>query len=169
MQRVMLENVANHLGQELLVKGWVSKVRNLGSIIFVILRDRSGTIQLVMENVGSVTLRSEDVIAAKGKVVTADHAPDGFEIHVDNYEVISKARYDMMPFNINRAELNVGLDIILDNRVLSLRNEQIAAIFKVQHHIVTAFREFFTEKEFLEIQTPKIVASGTEGAQSFLQ
>ena len=169
MERVVLKDVGKYLDKQVLAQGWVSRIRNLGSITFVILRDRTGILQFVIENLGIVNLRSEDVVEVSGKVVASDNAPGGVEIYVQDYKVIAKATYEILPFSVNRDKINAGLDVILDNRALSLRNMQNGAIFKVQHHIATAFREFFNANDFTEVHTPKIVASGTEGGTELFE
>jgi nondiscriminating aspartyl-tRNA synthetase len=169
MKRVLLKDVGKYLDKQVIVQGWVSRIRKLGSITFVILRDRSGILQLVIENLGIVNLRLEDVIEVSGKAVASVNAPEGVEIYVQDYKVIAKATYEVLPFSLNQGKISAGLDIILDNRALSLRNMQNGATFKVQHHITTAFCEFFTANHFTEIHTPKLVASGTEGGTELFE
>lgn len=163
MGRVMAGEIGGRLGETVVVSGWVGKIRDLGAVTFIILRDRSGTVQLVSENQSTAGLRAEDVIEATGEAVAAAGAPGGFEVRVRECRVIARANYDMLPFVISRDSINAGLDVILDNRALSLRNPRVAAIFRVQSNIVQAFREFFSARQFTEIHTPKLVASGTEG------
>jgi nondiscriminating aspartyl-tRNA synthetase len=169
MERIVLKDVGKYLDKKVTVQGWVSRIRNLGSITFVILRDRSGILQLVIENLGNVNVRPEDVVEVSGKAVASTNAPGEVEIYVQDYKVIAKATYEVLPFSVNRDKISAGLDLILDNRALSLRNMQNGAIFKVQHHIATAFREFFTAHDFTEIHTPKLVASGTEGGTELFE
>ena len=163
MCRIMLDNISDHLGHKIAIKGWVSRIRKLGSLAFVIIRDRSGSAQVVLENMDIEFLRTEDVIGVEGKVVLSGNAPGGFEIFAEEYHVISKATYDVLPFSMNRETVSASLDSVLDHRVLSIRNPRIAAVFKIQQTIAAAFREFFTGRQFTEIHTPKLVASGTEG------
>ncbi|PIZ00278.1 aspartate--tRNA(Asn) ligase, partial [bacterium (Candidatus Howlettbacteria) CG_4_10_14_0_8_um_filter_40_9] len=113
-------------------------------------------------------LKEESVISIYGKVKKEERAPQGAEVHVEKIEIISKVTEDL-PITINKKEFNINLDTLLDNRTLALRNPKQRAIFRVQGEVMKAFRCFFEEKEFVEINTPKIVSAGAEtgGAEMF--
>ena len=151
-------------GQEIELFGWVHRIRDMGGIGFVILRDRSGTAQLVLsEGIAGLTL--ESVISARGVPVLNEKAPGGAELQVSGaagLTVLSRAAPDL-PYQVNGDAAKTGLEAILDNRALSLRNPKIRAVFKVQSTIIEAFSAFLRAKDFTEIKTSKIVGSGTEG------
>ncbi|MBM6861448.1 aspartate--tRNA(Asn) ligase, partial [Clostridium saudiense] len=107
-------------------------------------------------------LTNESVISINGIVRESKNTLNPFEIEVEKLEIISKV-YKELPIEINKESLEVNLDTMLNNRVLSLRHQKVAAIFKVQNIIVNAFREFLNNNGFTEIHTPKIVKDGAEG------
>ncbi|MDR3325534.1 MAG: aspartate--tRNA(Asn) ligase [Spirochaetaceae bacterium] len=142
------------------VCGWVHRVRELGALSFVLLRDRSGIVQLVLNEKCAVAL--ESVIAAEGEPALNEKAPGGAELRVAHLECISRAAADL-PFQVNGDPAKTSLEAILDNRLLSLRNPKIRAIFKVQAAIVEAFSAHLRAQDFTEIKTSKLVAGSTEG------
>lgn len=155
----------NHIGEVVRLQGWIHRVRALGKISFIILRDRTGLIQTVADAKLDISeLTHESVVEMRGTVVEAKKVALGVELHVKDIEVISPAPSDL-PIEINKPlELShTGLDRVLDYRPLSLRNMEVRAIFKVQSEILWAFSHFMRSKEFTEIKTSKIVSTGTEG------
>lgn len=163
MSRTIISQLAQHLGETVTIKGWAAKIRDLGGVRFILVRDYSGSIQVVVESQELDEMRIESVIGVVGKVVSSPRAPGGIEIQAEKVAVIAAVSDRMLPFEVNRETIPAGLDIILNHRALSLRNEKTRAVFRVQHRITEAFRRFFTSQRFTEIHTPKIVASGTEG------
>ncbi|MDR0524241.1 MAG: aspartate--tRNA(Asn) ligase [Spirochaetaceae bacterium] len=152
--------------EEVEVKGWVHRIRELGGITFVILRDRSGIIQLVLEGPPDFTV--ETVIRAVGEAAKNEKAPGGLEVKVREWECISKPIGDL-PYQVNGDPSKTGLEALLDHRALSLRNPKIRAIFKVQAVIIEAFADFFRSQDFTEIKTSKLVGSGTEGGTELFE
>ncbi|MDR1597237.1 MAG: aspartate--tRNA(Asn) ligase [Treponema sp.] len=160
------------------VSGWVHRIRELGGITFVILRDRSGVLQLVLSDLnGSADtaaasekpdLTLESVIRARGIPAPNEKAPGGTELRVSSLEVISRAAPDL-PYQVNRDAEKTGLESILDNRALSLRNPKIRSIFKVQAAIIEAFAAYLRSRDFTEIKTSKLVAGGTEGGTELFE
>ncbi|MDR2807541.1 MAG: aspartate--tRNA(Asn) ligase [Spirochaetaceae bacterium] len=140
--------------------GWVYRIRELGGLNFVILRDRSGLIQLVVTEKPDLSL--ESVIAITGIPVRNEKAPGGIEIQVHSVNCISKADKDI-PYRVNGDLSRIGLETVLDNRLLSVRNPAIQAIFKVQSTIIEAFSTYLRAQDFTEIRSSKLVGSGTEG------
>ncbi|OIP24909.1 aspartate--tRNA(Asn) ligase [bacterium CG2_30_37_16] len=172
MERTLSINVAERIGKEVMVSGWIHKIRKLGGINFIVLRDRGGLVQAIVEKTEDLDklkeLTTESVVSITGKVVKEDRAPGGAEIHVQNVEILSPVTEDI-PIEINKKDLNVNLDTLLDFRPLTLRAFSQKAIFKVQAEILSAWRDFFKELDFTEINTPKIVGAGAEtgGAEMF--
>jgi nondiscriminating aspartyl-tRNA synthetase len=154
----------NNAGAEVEVSGWVHRIRELGGIAFVVLRDRSGILQVVLsENqtgIGKLTL--ESVIRVKGVPALNEKAPGGVELRAVSLEILSRAAPDL-PYQVNGDVAKTGLETILDNRILSLRNPKIRAVFTVQATIIDAFSAYLRGQDFTEIKTSKIVGSGTEG------
>ncbi|NLM38284.1 MAG: aspartate--tRNA(Asn) ligase [Firmicutes bacterium] len=163
MERTLAKEARQKTGRRVRLCGWVHRLRDLGNLTFLMLRDRSGLIQVVLEGKDHPELRQETVVQVEGKVVASDKAPDGVEIQAAKVEVLSAVEYDYLPLAVNSGVIKEGLDTILNHRVLSLRNPLVHGIFLVQQEIVRAFREFFRNRGFTEIHTPKIVAEGAEG------
>lgn len=164
--RVLASQVPAHLGATVTLKGWVHSLRQLGNLAFLILRDRSGLVQCVLEGkLAAQSLSNESVVSVTGTVVQAAKAATGFEVQVCALELISPAAAPL-PFDINKKEVKAGLEAVLDHRVLSMRNPRIHAIFTVQSTLAGAFREYLAERDFTQIFTPKIVATGTEGGSN---
>lgn len=156
-------------GEEVTVMGWVNSIRKLGKLIFIILRDREGMIQIVIpkkkvpEEVFSIgkSLGREDVIAIRGKVVANEKAPGGCEIVPLEIRVLNRAE---SPLPLDPSEkVPADLDTRLDNRFLDLRRPKITALFKLRSEMLRAVRDTFYREGFIEVNTPKLVASATEG------
>ncbi len=167
------------LGQEVVVMGWVQKRRNLGSLIFVDLRDRTGLLQLVFDQdiageevfVKAGKLRSEFVIAAVGTVekrsgaVNKDLETGELEIKVSQLRVLSEAMTPPFPIDSN---INVKDDLRLKYRYLDLRRPNIQKNLILRSKVATTVRNFLSEEGFLEIETPMLMKSTPEGARDYL-
>lgn len=155
------------VGKEYTVAGWVDTVRAHGGIVFVVLRDRTGKIQLVVKkNVSkeawkaAKNLTPESVIAAHGTLVESKAALGGRELVVSELTVYSKA--DALPIDIKDYTKTI-LAKRLDWRFLDLRNPRNLLIFLIEAEMARAAREWFYEHGFVEIFTSKIVGAATEG------
>ena len=164
--RVFINELKSNIGKKVTVGGWVHNIRDQGKLNFVLLRDRTGIVQIVTDDttVRSNDLRNETVIFATGTVIEDERAENGIEIRLEAVEVLSRP-VKPLPILVNdKADYQkLELETILNNRVLSLRNPRRNKIFKLQASIIDCFRTFFREKGFTEITTPKIIATGTEG------
>ena len=164
--RVFINELKPNIGKKVTVGGWVHNIRDQGKLNFVLLRDRTGIVQIVTDDttVRSNDLRNETVIFATGTVIEDERAENGIEIRLEKVEVLSRP-VKPLPILVNdKADYQkLELETILNNRVLSLRNPRRNKIFKLQASIIDCFRTFFREKGFTEITTPKIIATGTEG------
>jgi nondiscriminating aspartyl-tRNA synthetase len=140
--------------------GWVHRIRDMGGVNFVILRDRSGTVQLVFNEKPDFTL--ESVIRVKGLPALNEKAPGGAEIRVASMEVLSRAMAEL-PFQVNGDIAKLGIETILDNRLLSLRNPKIRAVFNVQATIIEGFSAWLRSQGFTEIKSSKLVWGGDRG------
>ncbi len=159
-ERVLAADLARHADEHITVSGWVHRVRNLGGITFVMVRDRSGMAQLVYQT--PPTFGNETVVTVGGTVSANDKAPGGYELHVAETEVLAEADPDL-PIAVNQDLGNVGIDSVLDNRIVSLRNPHIRRIFELQAAIVHYFADWLRSEGFTEIKSSKIIGSGTEG------
>ncbi len=158
--RTLVSELTARVGQEVTLCGWVHRIRDLGGVSFVLLRERSGIAQLVFTSKPEVTL--ETVIKATGKAAANEKAPGGIEIRVSSMEVLSPAAADL-PVPVNQEPDKLSLEAILDNRMISLRNPQILSIFRVQSTILERFAGHLRSQGFSEIKTSKLIGTGTEG------
>lgn len=150
-------------GEEVVLKGWVHKIYDLGHVNFIKLRDKTGIMQLVASKEELDGLRNEMSIEASGVLSKNEKAPGGIEVQLKEIKILGKAYYDKLPFDINGRKINAALEVQLDHRNMSLRAPRIMAVFKIQEEICECFRAYLRENKFTEIHTPKILASGTEG------
>jgi aspartyl-tRNA synthetase len=156
-------------GDTVTVAGWVHEVRDLGGIAFLILRDTTGKIQVKFEKdemdedlvETGLNVQRESVIAVTGDVEEEPRAPTGVEITPDSVDVISEADPEL-PLDPS-GKVDAELSTRLDNRTLDLRKDETKAIFQIRAEVLRAVREEFREIGCTEINTPKIVATGTEG------
>ena len=158
--RVLVRELGTHLDKRVMVKGWVHRIRELGGISFVLLRDRTGMVQLVYE--GKVGFTQESVLSVEGTVRKNEKAPGGLEIHAEHTEVLAQAHTDL-PIPVNQDPEKLSLEALLDNRMISIRIPKIRSIFKVQSTILKGFAEYLRQNGFTEIKTSKLIGSGTEG------
>ena len=155
-----LKTAAERGEKDVVLYGWIHRIRELGAVSFIVLRDRSGLVQLVLDKKCELTL--ESVIAARGEAALNEKAPGGAELRVTRLDCLSRAAPDL-PFQVNGDVTRTGLEAILDQRALSLRNPAVRAIFRVQATIIEAFSAYLREQDFTEIKTSKLVSGGTEG------
>ncbi|QIH78673.1 aspartate--tRNA ligase [Macrococcoides canis] len=169
----------SYIGQEIILKGWVQKRRDLGGLIFIDLRDREGLVQIVFNPDFSKdalavaeTIRSEYVIEVHGKVTMRDEAvinpkikTGKVEVQVSEVTIINKS--ETPPFQIE-AETDSSEDVRLKYRYLDLRREPLASTFKMRHQITRAVRNYLDESGFYEVETPVLTKSTPEGARDYL-
>jgi len=166
MDRVLIWELKENVGKVVTLRGWVHRVRELGGISFVVLRDRSGMAQLVFQ--GAVDFGVETVLAATGPIQANEKAPEGLEMVVERVEIMAAAAGDL-PVPINQDPDRIGLEAILDHRMLSLRNPKIRSIFTLQSAINQYFGEYLRSQDFTEIKTSKLIGSGTEGGTGLFE
>ena len=167
MERIMVNELENHINKKVEIKGWVYRVRKLKNITFIILRDRTGLVQCVVENscMDISGAKLESVVSITGEVKESNNVLNSFEILIKKFQVINSSTGEL-PIEINKDELEISLDTMLNNRVLSLRHAKVNSIFKIQNIIVQGFRQLLINEGFTEIFTPKIVAEAAEAAEA---
>lgn len=163
VKRSYVADVIENNLQKVLVRGWVHRVNCVGKVAFVHLRDRTGVIQVVTDDVTIRDLRLEMSVEVTGDRVVNEKAPSGVEIHADSVRVLGKVYYDMLPFEINKGRIRASLETQFDHRAISLRPARMRAIFRIQQEIEEAFRTYLKGLGFTQIHTPKIISSATEG------
>jgi nondiscriminating aspartyl-tRNA synthetase len=173
MERTLIGETPKFVGQKVKICGWVDTVRSHGKIVFFDLRDRSGLAQLVFvprqdQEINDLAkkLSSEWVVEVEGqvnqrpaKMVNEKLATGQVEILVENLKVLSES--EILPFDIK--DLNASLPTILDYRPLTLRNEKIKAIFKIEEEVISSFRNILSGLDFTEFQSPSIIPLPSEG------
>lgn len=164
-------------GQEVVVCGWVQKLRDKGMLVFIDLRDRSGIVQLAFDSQTAEALRqkaqgvrAEYVLMAKGTVRTRESVnkdlPNGdVEVYVSDLRILAKAQTP--PFEITETT-NVKEELRLRYRYLDLRRGEMQRSLIMRHRIVKAARDYYDQKGFLEIETPCLIKSTPEGARDYL-
>jgi nondiscriminating aspartyl-tRNA synthetase len=156
-------------GETVTVAGWIHEIRDLGGIAFLILRDASGRIQIKLEKEEmddelvetALDAGRESVVAVSGAVEAEDRAPTGVEVVPESVEMIAEADPEL-PLDPS-GKVDAELATRLDNRTLDLRKSEVKAIFEIRAEVLRAVREQFRSVGCTEINTPKIVATGTEG------
>ncbi len=168
-----------HTGARVVLLGWVNRRRDLGNVIFIDIRDRSGMTQLVFdkgENAGvhekASGLRSEYVIAAIGKVrrrdadtVNKNIATGEIEVTVDELKLLNESK--LPPF-LPAEPGNINEEIRLKYRYIDLRRENMQANIQLRHNVALAIRQDLAGRGFLEIETPFMTRSTPEGARDYL-
>ena len=150
------------------VAGWIEDIRNIGSIAFVILRDRKGTLQLTVlkkKNPGLfeklTSLSRESVISVKGVCKENEKVRNGYEILPEGVKVLSIAKTPLPLGVVDKVEAD--FDTRLDNRFIDLRKQKNQAIFTIRNAVIAAVHEYLRSQSFIEVHTPKIIASSSEG------
>ncbi|MED1798920.1 aspartate--tRNA ligase [Brevibacillus porteri] len=168
-----------HVGQEVVLNGWVQKRRDLGGVIFIDFRDRTGIVQIVFNPEynkeaweAADKVRSEYVLVVKGKVV--NRAPEAInpklktgevEVHISEIEILNDAKTP--PFLIED-EIDVDEQVRLKYRYLDLRRPEMQRSLILRSKAAKAFRDYLDENNFLEIETPILQKSTPEGARDYL-
>jgi len=165
MKRTLLSELKRKKEMDkVLLNGWIHKINNFKNFSFVTLRDRSGFVQMIVEDEEILEkLKLEISVEVVGTLVFNDKAPEGIEVRVDGLEILGEGEYDLLPFSINGRKIDSSLEKQLDYRTITLRRRDKRSVFKIQQGIVEGFREFLSEEGFSEIHTPKIIGSETEG------
>lgn len=173
MERTLIKDLGQKVGQEVSISGWISVRRDQGKMVFFDFRDRSGTVQGVVLPASAAIetakeCRSEYVVEVVGKVNQRpeknrnDKVQNGdIELEVLGIEILAKA--EPLPFDMSVDGYNLDLTTELDHRSLALRHPRLQAIFKIQATIIDSFREFMKSQDFFEFQAPAIVPATAEG------
>jgi len=168
MVRILTSDVVEHAGKEIMVRGWLHKKRLIGGINFILVRDRRGVVQAVLQDEKEVEklrgLHLGTVLEVTGKAVKEERAPGGAEIHQPKITVMVPVTEEP-PIEIDKplSHRSENLDTLFDTRHLGLRNLDEQKIFRIRAALVQNIREFLINKEFVEIHTPKLLAGATEG------
>jgi aspartyl-tRNA synthetase len=161
---------SSQTGQLIIVMGWVSSKRDHGNVLFIQLRDKFGDVQIVVKKERDLENKTFEVlknikehssIGVKGKVVEQKKSPSGVEVIPNEIKVlaISTKSAPFLPQSIS----TIGIDTRLELRALDLRRNYLQNIFKIRFTILNAVREFLAKNYFIEVNTPKMISTATEG------
>jgi aspartyl-tRNA synthetase len=169
-----------HIGQSVILNGWVQSYRNLGGLLFIDIRDRYGITQVVLNPAlvekelfdRAAKARSEFVVSAKGRVQNRPQGTENknlatgeIEIAIEEFNILSESKTP--PFEIED-ETNANEVLRLEYRYLDLRRKPLQSKIITRHHATVAIREYLNNKGFLEIETPLLMRSTPEGARDYI-
>ncbi|WP_329177636.1 aspartate--tRNA(Asn) ligase [Streptomyces sp. NBC_01477] len=164
--RVLAAELPAHVGETVEVSGWLHRRRELKSVTFLVLRDRSELAQVVLTTPGG-DVPEETVLRVRGTVTANAQAPGGVELTSPQIEPLSSLA-QAPPFDLYRPAVSAGLPTILDHAPVALRHPHLKAPFQLSAASVVGFRAALDALSFTEIHTPKVVSSATEsGANVF--
>lgn len=164
MKRILIENLESHIGEEVLLKGWIQNFRKVSNkMAFLILRERTGMTQIIIREPELLeNYNIESVVEITGLVKREEQSRyNKIEIVASSIKVISEGQTEL-PITINKAQ-EVPFSTLINFNGLTLRTKERSAIFKIEAEIINAFREFMRSEQFTEIHSTKLVNEGLEG------
>ncbi len=167
-ERILSSELSKHIGEKVLIRGWLHKVRELGGLTFVLLRDRHGLTQILIQKTEEKDklrgLQTGSILKIIGIVVEEKRASGGVEIHDPILTVEVTVEYPS-PIEIDKPidHTPENLDTLFDYKVINLRNLTEQSIFKIQTQVKQAIREYLRANDFTEFNSPKLLAGSTEG------
>ncbi|MGI8967678.1 MAG: aspartate--tRNA(Asn) ligase [Chloroflexota bacterium] len=171
MPRTLTSDLPRKIGERVRIEGAMHNLRKMGGVNFLTLRDRAGMAQVFLEPEQLERLSGlqvESVLAVEGTVAEEERATQGVELRDATVEVIAPVT-DVVPFEINKKTLKPSLDVFLNNAPVGLRHPLKQAVFRVYGDLLAGFRDYLTNRGFVEIHTPKLVGSATEGGANVFQ
>lgn len=176
MKKINFSELKNYFNQEVVLEGFVERIRDLQYVQFLILKDASGKVQVTLEKDGSIqelneivsNLTCESTVKVTGKVLENEKVKmGGMEVIPSQIEVTSKSLPEL-PINYKDPE-SFNLDTKMDYRFLDLRNDKNILMFKVQTTFVEGMREFLYQNNFIEIHSPKLIATASESGSDVFE
>ncbi|HCV42302.1 MAG TPA: asparagine--tRNA ligase, partial [Bacteroidetes bacterium] len=171
MTRIYIEDLSQHVGTTVTLRGWLYNKRSSGKVKFLVMRDGTGLVQgvLVKTNVSEAVFDTFDLLTQEssfsmtGTVRKEDRAPGGFELDVTDIQVISIAKeYPITP-------KDHGVEFLMDRRHLWLRSSRQHAVLRVRHQIIKAIREFFDNRNFVLMDAPIFTPAACEGTSTLFE
>ncbi len=171
---------SEHVGQLVVLNGWVHRLRDHGGVYFINMRDRYGLVQVVVDDTSgeaitniAQTLRNEDCLAIQGSVRmrpenmrNADMTTGEIEVHAQEISVLSQS--EVLPFTIETEKSTANEDLRLKHRYLDIRSGSMTKALTLRHMTTHTIRQHLHKRGFLEIETPTLIRSTPEGARDFL-
>jgi len=172
MEHVMIKNLSEHMGEEVIIKGWLYNSRSSGAIRFLQIRDGTGIVQGVIKEdevseeafkqAGEVT--QESSIVVRGEVQEDERAPLGYELSIGDIEIKQLVEGD---FPVSLKEHGPGF--LMDNRHLWIRAKGAAPILRVRHEFLQAVRDFFHDRDFYATEAPILTGTSVEGTTTLFE
>lgn len=168
MSRTLVNELPSNIDQTVTISGWLHKKRLLGGLNFITLRDRTGLAQTLIDNKDELEklrgMQIGTVLTLTGTVIADERAPGGAELH-DVRVVVDVPVIDEPPIEVDKpiSHKSEHLDTLFETRVLNIRNLQEQKIFKIRADLTYYIRDYLRGQEFIEIDTPKLLAEATEG------
>lgn len=170
MQRTLARELPNCVGQKVTVQGWMNNLRSLGKVAFLLVRDRSGLVQVVIENKEELakisSLQPGSVLVVEGRAVDSQSA---FKVEIVEPKIaVENPIRDVPPIEYYKPEIHNDLEFVLDHRPIALRNRQLQAVFKIQAEIAHAYRLYMHDTvQATEYFAPNIIGASSEGGAEF--
>lgn len=181
MERTLIAQTPEKIGKQVKLSGWINNRRDHGKLVFIDLRDRTGSIQVVVipdkeDAYGKAKLiRNEYVVEIAGLIkerpcrAGAECGPtDRVEMEAEKINILAETDGEL-PVDVSQEDMNLNLETLLNNRSLTLRNKKVNAIFKIYAEELRAYAEALRRSGFVEVKTPKIVNAATEGGANFFK
>ena len=172
--RVTIDQVSLHAGETVTIPGWLYNIRRSGKIAFPILRDGTGILQCVavksqlpedlFDKIKELTQESSIIVT--GKVRAEPRAPGGYELDVENLEIVQRVP-ESEPYPITPKEH--GIDFLLDHRHLWLRSRKQHAVLRIRHEVIRAIRDYFDSNGFTLLDTPIFTPAACEGTTTLFE
>lgn len=179
MERTLIRDITSKEGEEVILKGWADTRRDHGKLVFVDLRDRTGTVQVVLKdaipNAGEI--RNEDVIEVKGTVkarpagMVNDKLPNRlghYEVQVSEFSFLNRTVGDGLPVPLGTDGYDVGEEVRMQYRYVDLRRARLQKNLRNRSKLTQFIRNFLAERDFTEVETPILTKSTPEGARDYL-
>lgn len=172
MDRTLTSDLPSKVGQRVRIEGWMHTIRTFPDFSFLILRDRAGQAQVILEPGPELEkldgLQNETVLSIEGTVVAEERSPIGVDVREPVITVLAPVD-EIGPFELNKKVLKPNLDVFLNHAAYGLRHPIKQATFRVMATLLSSYREYLTSHGFTEISTPKIVGSATEGGANVFE
>lgn len=170
MQRMLAKQLGSCIGTKVRVRGWLNNTRTMGKLAFLLLRDRTGFIQVVIENKDELqkvsALQPGSILAIVGSVSPSESI---YKVEITSPTItVENPIHEVPVIEYYKPQLQTDLDFILDHRPIALRNRQIAAVFRIQSSIAHAYRLYMTDQvQAVEYFAPNIIGASSEGGAEF--
>lgn len=170
VKRSFISEAADKVGKQVLLRGWVHRLRPTRSTVFLVLQDASGRTQVVSghEALRDLTLKTEDCVEVIGTVRFEPRARQGYEVDLLEIKVLARSG-NSLPFTSGSPLESLSQEVMLDHRPMTLRTDRGGTIFRVQAALLRGFREGLRTRRFTEMTSSKLVAGGTEGGTNLFQ